>query len=167
MLTPVGQVSITSVTPVALAQISAADARCAGYESREALLAELQSRVEGEIYRIELGPLRSDPRLALRETQLSTDAESKDLQKRLRRLDTLGGDEAWTLRTLAVIRSHPGVRAGDLCSMVGQEKARFKLNVRKLKNLGLTESLETGYRLSPRGEALFSALRSSRSGDDI
>jgi hypothetical protein len=30
----------------------------------------------------------------------------------------------------------------------------FKLNVRKLKELGLTESLDIGYRLSPRGEAV-------------
>ena len=29
----------------------------------------------------------------------------------------------------------------------------FKLNVRKLKNLGLTLSLESGYRLSSRGGA--------------
>jgi hypothetical protein len=33
------------------------------------------------------------------------------------------------------------------------------LNVRKLKHLGLTESLGTGYRLSPRGEALLDSLR--------
>jgi hypothetical protein len=31
------------------------------------------------------------------------------------------------------------------------DKLPFKLNVRKLKALGLTESLEIGYRLSPRG----------------
>jgi hypothetical protein len=30
----------------------------------------------------------------------------------------------------------------------------FKLDVRKLKELGLTESLPVGYRLSPRGEFL-------------
>jgi hypothetical protein len=30
----------------------------------------------------------------------------------------------------------------------------FKRDVRKLKELGLTESLEVGYRLSPRGAAL-------------
>ena len=30
----------------------------------------------------------------------------------------------------------------------------FKVNVRKLKGLGLAESLEVGYRLSPRGRAL-------------
>jgi hypothetical protein len=36
----------------------------------------------------------------------------------------------------------------------GQDKEQIKLNVRKLKNLRLTKSLETGYRVSPRGKAL-------------
>ena len=36
--------------------------------------------------------------------------------------------------------------------MVGRETAPFKLDVRKLKNLGLTLSLDVGYRLSPRGQ---------------
>ena len=35
-----------------------------------------------------------------------------------------------------------------------QDRPAFKINVRKLKEMGLTESLDTGYRLSPRGEAL-------------
>jgi hypothetical protein len=52
-----------------------------------------------------------------------------------------------------VIRDHPGLRAGDLCRLVDQDRDRFKPNVRKLKNIGLTESLEVGYRLSPRGRA--------------
>ena len=38
----------------------------------------------------------------------------------------------------------------------GRETQPFKLDVRKLKNLGLTISLEVGYRLSPRGEAYLS-----------
>ena len=49
---------------------------------------------------------------------------------------------------------HPGVRALDLARMIGQEKPAFKVNVRKLKRLGLTESLEVGYRLSQRGSDL-------------
>ena len=36
----------------------------------------------------------------------------------------------------------------------GRERHPFKTDVRKLKELGLTESLEVGYRLSPRGRAL-------------
>jgi hypothetical protein len=58
------------------------------------------------------------------------------------------------MRTLEILQANPGVRAADLCGLVGLEKAAFKINVRKLKALGLTESLEVGYRLSPRGAAL-------------
>ncbi len=160
LLTAVGQLSIKSVESVALDQISAADAHRAGYESRESLLDELQHRPEGDIYRIELGPLRPDPRIALRETRVLTEAELHVLRSQLSQLDARAVEGAWTSCTLDALRSHPGVRAGDVCGLVGQEKERFKLNVRKLKNLGLTESLGTGYRLSSRGIALLSFLRS-------
>jgi hypothetical protein len=43
--------------------------------------------------------------------------------------------------------------------MVGRETAPFKLDVRKLKNLGLTISLVVGYELSPRGQAFLDATR--------
>ncbi|WP_343389194.1 hypothetical protein [Candidatus Amarobacter glycogenicus] len=54
---------------------------------------------------------------------------------------------------LNLIAANPAVRAGDLAPQLGQEILAFKLNVRKLKNLGLTLSLGTGYRLSSRGGA--------------
>lgn len=161
LLTPVGQLAIASVDPVAVDSISAADARRAGYESREALLAELRRRPEGEVYRIALGPLGPDSRIALREARASTDEELQMLRRQLERWDARAEDGPWTLRTLAVLGAHPAVRAADLCGLVGQEQARFKLNVRKLKSLGLTESLEVGYRLSPRGAALLDVLRAT------
>jgi hypothetical protein len=46
---------------------------------------------------------------------------------------------------------------------MGQERAVFKLNIRKLKESGLTESLEVGYRLSPRGKRVLEHLRTLRS----
>jgi len=150
---------------VALELISTADARAAGYDSREMLLDELRRRSEGTVYRIELGPLRPDPRVALRATPPATDAEIHVLQDRLSRLDARAVGGAWTIRTLEVLSTHAGVRAGEVCSLVGQDKERFKLNVRKLKNLGLTESLGTGYRLSPRGATLLGFLRSEASGN--
>jgi hypothetical protein len=153
LLTPVGELVIKALTPVSIDEISAADARNAGYESREALLGELSLRKEGIVYRIEMGPLRADPRIALRESAVDGE-ELRQLLDRLNRLDARAEGPPWTLRVLKILRDRPGVRAGDLCRLVGQEKEAFKLNVRKLKNLGLTESLETGYRLSPRGEAL-------------
>jgi predicted transcriptional regulator len=39
------------------------------------------------------------------------------------------------------------------------ERPAFKINVRKLKELGLTESLDIGYRLSPLGETILEVLR--------
>ncbi|HJW62866.1 MAG TPA: hypothetical protein VJ849_05160, partial [Actinomycetes bacterium] len=61
-----------------------------------------------------------------------------------------------------LIGDQPGVRAGDLAGQRGRERHPFKTDVRKLKELGLTESLEVGYRLSPRGRALLSRLGEPR-----
>ena len=47
----------------------------------------------------------------------------------------------------------------------GRERAPFKLDVRKLKELGLTESLNPGYRLSPRGRSLVEAFESRQTRD--
>jgi hypothetical protein len=162
-LTPVGQLAIASVEPVTLGEITADDARHAGYPSRAALVDELEALHEGGIFRIRLGPLRPDPRIALRDTPAATLAEHRSLKSRLRQLDARASGGPWTTLVLEAIRSHPSTRAGDLCGLVGQGKEQFKLNVRKLKNLGLTESLGTGYRLSPRGEALL-GLRHKHGG---
>jgi len=154
LLTAVGKLGIRSVEPINLREITPEDARRAGYDSLQSLIAELDQRSEGDIYRIELGVLRPDPRIALRESPLADGAAISDLRERLRRLDARAADGPWTMRTLEVLRAHPGVRAADLCRLVGQAMDAFKSNVRKLKALGLTESLEVGYRLSPRGESL-------------
>lgn len=153
LLTAVGQLHIDAVDPVTPDHVSEVDARRAGYANRQDLLIDLNRRSEGELYRIALGRLEPDPRVALRERP-ATGSEQADLQNRLHRLDAKAPGGPWTWRTLELIRTHPGVRAADLCRLMGQEKDTFKINVRKLKNLGLTESLETGYRLSARGEAL-------------
>ena len=101
-------------------------------------------REDGQVYRIELGALGPDPRIALREVP-ATGEELQALRKQLQRLDARAGGAPWTLRVLEVLRAHAGVRAGDLCGLVDQDKAQFKRNVRTLKSLGLTESLGTVY----------------------
>jgi hypothetical protein len=157
LLTAVGKIEIRSIEPIDRREITAEDARRAGYDSLQSLIVELDRRSEGDIYRIELGALKPDPRIALRESPLADGAAIGEMHDRLRRWDARAADGAWTMRTLEVLRAHPGVRAADLCRLVGQAKDVFKNNVRKLKALGLTESLEVGYRLSPRGEALLKA----------
>lgn len=153
LLTSAGQLRIGTVSIVGIEDITAEDAQRAGYDSKDELSRELNRRSEGQVYRIELGAIGTDPRIALREAA-PDERQIADLRKRLDRLDAASADGPWTRRTLEAIRDHPGLRAGDLCHLVGQDRARFKPNVRKLKALGLTISLEVGYRLSPRGEAL-------------
>ena len=84
-------------------------------------------------------------------------ADRAELDRRLDRLDRAAVHGPWTRATLAVIAGQPGRRAADLAAWFGRETQPFKTDVRKLKNLGLTESLEVGYRLSPRGTAFLAA----------
>ena len=156
--TAVGVLAIEAVERVPAAAITEAEARRAGYPSREALVADLDARDEGEIYRIAVRLAGPDPRVALRERADLSGEELAALRKRLARLDAASPVGPWTLAVLRLIDRNPGVRAGDLAPQVRQERAPFKVNVRKLKGLGLTESLETGYRLSPRGRALLDSF---------
>jgi hypothetical protein len=61
---------------------------------------------------------------------------------------------------LRAIEARPGVLAAKLARSLGRPRDEFKRDVRKLKNLGLTFSLEIGYRLTPKGEALLASLSS-------
>ena len=157
LMLPIGQIQIVDVRQITEDDITEDDARHAGYASRQALRDDLASRTEGSLYRIELGPLGPDPRIALRARDSLTDDELTALKAKLAKLDAGAADGPWTWRVLQLIRDQPAVRAGDICKVVRMERLPFKANVRKLKALGLTESLEIGYRLSPRGEALLAS----------
>jgi hypothetical protein len=164
LLTPVGELDIVDVGPAQLAQITKEDAQRAGYSSLALLLKELDSRKDGEIYRIQIGALRLDPRIALREASASGARELDEIMEKLHRLDTRAA-RPWTGPTLDVLGLHPGVRAGVLSELLGQKKEQLKRNVRKLKGMGLTESLGTGYRLSVRGRGVLDALQAGRPSD--
>jgi hypothetical protein len=157
LMLPIGQLRIAEVRQIDESDITDADAGRAGYASREALRADLALRDEGSIYRVELGALGADPRIALRARASLDDSELAVLRAKLARLDAAAPGGPWTRRVLELIRDQPAVRAGDICKVVEMERLPFKANVRKLKALGLTESLDVGYRLSPRGEALLAA----------
>ncbi len=65
----------------------------------------------------------------------------------------------WTLAALGKIAEQPGVVSTELAAQLGRERQQFKNDVRKLKKLGLTISLEDGYELSARGVAVLAAER--------
>ena len=153
---PGGLLSIDAVTPIAQSDIQPKDATRAGFASLAALLAELDSQRGGTLYRIEFHRLGDDPRIALREQAALSSADLAALTAKLARLDAASPTGPWTHAVLCGIADHPALRAADLADRlnIGLDRAALKLNVRKLKNLGLTESLGTGYRISPRGQAL-------------
>jgi hypothetical protein len=154
MRTRVGLVEVTSVDQVEPDSITDLDAVRAGAASRADLFARLGDRPGRAIYRVGLRYAGADPRVALREVADLTGEERADLLDRLARFDKAAPRGPWTGATLEIINRRPEVRAPDLAAELGYETVVFKRNVRKLKELGLTESLSVGYRLSPRGRAL-------------
>ncbi|KTE34043.1 MULTISPECIES: hypothetical protein [unclassified Sphingopyxis] len=155
--TAIGELAIDAVEPCDPAGITDDEAIAAGFAGREALLAELNGRGEGEVYRIALHHAGEDGRIALREQGALTPDALDALRQRLGRLDK-PRDTPWTARVLRIIATNEGLAAREIAAMLGTDKLDLKRDIRKLKELGLTESLETGYRLSPRGRALLQAM---------
>jgi hypothetical protein len=153
MRTAVGLVEVTSVDAVDEATITEDDARRAGAASLDALRRGLAANAERPVFRVGLRWAGEDPRIALRQRP-PTDAELAGIRARLDRLDAASPTGPWTRATLAIIDRSPEIRAPDLAAELGRDTPSFKRDVRKLKELGLTESLDIGYRLSVRGEAV-------------
>jgi hypothetical protein len=154
-----GQIlDVSSVVEVDAASIMDDDAARAGYPSADELVADLRGDSRRPVFRIEFRRSeRPDPRAELAADDALDSAGIAEIDRRLDRLDKASRHGPWTRETLQLIADYPARRAGDLAEMVGRERDPFKIDVRKLKNLGLTESLEVGYRLSPRGRAYLNA----------
>lgn len=148
----------TGVREVALAELTDADAVAAGEADLPTLLKRLtRTSAEGTVWRVDLRYLGIDDRIERRTNDALTDDDIAALCTRLDRLDRAHGTP-WTRATLQLIKTYPAVVSTELARHIAQERPAFKLNVRKLKEMGLTESLDIGYRLSPRGEALLRAI---------
>ncbi|MGC6488974.1 MAG: hypothetical protein ACON4Z_15100 [Planctomycetota bacterium] len=156
LLTKIGQLAIDAVDRVDASTITRADARRAGYPDADALRGDLASR-DGDVYRVRVRLLGEDPRAAIR-AEVPEGAALAALTERVRAFDRRSRCGPWAVDALRAIAARPAVRAGDLADAAGMARKDFKARVRKLKALGLTESLAIGYRLSPRGEAVLRAL---------
>ena len=161
-MTQMGVVGIDSVDVVTERKITEADARAAGFENKKALLADLYDREE-DIYRIGVRWIGEDPRKALRTNDKLSKAELEGIIARLRKLDTGSQRGNWTQAYLQMIHDQPNTHAQILAESIGLTIPTFKPWVRKLKALGLTESLRPGYRLSPRGHKVLEGLKRTSS----
>ena len=158
--TPAGMLEVEAVDVVDEAQISDEEARRAGFESAAAVRAALRGETGDPVYRVRFHPvLEPDPRDVLAADAALSVEDVAEIDHRLARLDGASSHGPWTAETLAIIAERPAVRAAELAAALGRDRAPFKLDVRKLKALGLTISLERGYRLSPRGEAYWTTRR--------
>jgi hypothetical protein len=160
--TGIDVVEVEAVDVVELSSVDAAQAREAGYASVGDLLAGLRGDPALPVYRIRLrridGP---DPRDELARTASLTDSDVAAITARLARMDKSSGRGPWTGAVLALIADRPAVVSTVLAEAIGWERQDFKLHVRRLKVLGLTLSLDVGYRLSPRGESYLRSVRSA------
>ena len=157
-MTQGGVVGIDTVEVVTEDDISELDARDAGYGTKANLLDKLNYR-DDPIYRLRVYWAGEDPRIALRENDELGGDELSEIIAKLDKLDKNSKRGAWTQQYLQVIHDMPQTYSGLLANYLGLSIPEFKPWVRKLKALGLTESLHPGYQLSPRGEKVLTALR--------
>jgi hypothetical protein len=157
---PIGVLEVDAVEIVRAGDIDEADARRAGFADREELLEDLRGRgrldARTEVFRIALHHGGDGDRVSIALDDRLTREDVAAIRLRLERLDR---DRPWTARTLRLIARHPRVAASRLAARLGRETLPFKVDVRKLKKLGLTQSFEVGYELSPRGRAYLAARK--------
>ncbi len=161
--TAAGMLRIEAVDEVRQDAVTEADARAAGHASRAALEKTLSTHTDGVLYRIRLRPAGIvDPREALRRDTRLAASDLATLRERLTRMDASSPRGPWTEATLRAIATRPGTVSTALADGLGVERMWLKAQIRKLKALGLTESLEVGYRLSPRGATVIERSTSTR-----
>lgn len=159
----IGLIEVDAIERVALRDVRDRDARAAGFASRDELVAELVRSSRGpvtartKLFRVRFHYAGRDTRKRP-ETDARLGAGALDeLVARLDAMDRRSAHGPWTQATLAEIARRPGTAAAKLAESLGRERPPFKADVRKLKRLGLTESLEVGYRITPRGRAVLRA----------
>jgi hypothetical protein len=159
---PIGVLEVDRVEQIRVAEIDDESARRSGFTSRDELLAYMRTgpggplRATTRVYRVELRHGGDGDRVTIALDDRLDAAAIDEIQKRLAKLDA---KKPWTRQTLALITKKPRIAASKLAASIGRETLDFKTDVRKLKKLGLTQSFEVGYEVSPRGKAFMQATK--------
>lgn len=157
--TGAGLVLAESVEAISPDDITPSLARAAGFPDVRTAVADLRGDPDLPLYCIRFRALDGpDPRDELARTDVLTDADVAAIGKRLARLDAASKRGPWTSDVLEQIASRPAVSSALLAADLEWDRPDYKLHVRHLKALGLTISLDVGYRLSPRGSAYLARL---------
>lgn len=159
---PIGVLEVERVERVRVEEITETDARLSGFGSRDELIEHLGSAKDAP-----LGPDETLFRIALRyggdgdrvASALDASMSKAEIAKIRATLARWDASRPWTRKTLKLIDDNPRVAASKLAARVRRETPSFKRDVRKLKKLGLTQSFEVGYEISPRGRAYLDATK--------
>jgi len=154
----VGQLEIKNIVEVKQKGINQNDAEFSGYKNLTDLIETLNSKSDGNIYKIYVKYHSRDPRKKLSEQSVLSDEDFINIKMKLERFDNYSKQGNWTLKILTAIQSNPKLKAQDLAEKLKLQKDWLKVNVRKLKNLGLTISHEKGYTISPSGNLFLDRL---------
>jgi hypothetical protein len=151
-------VAVDAIDLIQPGDISPQDALAAGYRDVADLIGDMRGDPGLPLYRIRFRRLDGpDPRSALAASAELTDADVAAISARLARMDATSKHGRWTGTFLTLIRDRPATSSVLLAESCGWDRPEFKLHVRRLKALGLTISLDVGYRLSARGQAYLAA----------
>jgi hypothetical protein len=132
---------VTSISRADEQQLTEQDAAEAGFDSVADLIKWCRAKGNGDLYRIGITLAGPDPRIELRRKDNLDPADVTTLNAKLDRMDR-AAENPWTRNTLRQIQRMPGVVSTELAAEVGQERQAYKIRVRRLKALGLTESLD-------------------------
>lgn len=135
------------ISHIPLASLTDDDARAAGTPDLVVLRRFLHGSPE-TVWRIDF---HAEPPAPLKREIAAATLTVEQVNDKLDRLDARSPSGPWTRGVLRLINERPGVVSTELAAVIGQERFAFKTDVRKLKALGLTESLLTGYRLTDLG----------------
>ena len=156
-----GAIEVERIQEIGFEALTPVLARRSGFASLVELLKVAKHGAGERVFLIEFRYVDKPSKSASKDNGVPSDAEIKTLLVKLEAMDRRAG-RAWTRDTLAAIDREPGRRAAELAAELQRPRDDFKKDVRKLKALGLTISLEVGYRLSLRGAACVAARAQAR-----
>ena len=154
----IGQLQILDISEANQNNLTKNDAHLSGYQSLSQLLSSIDSGSIGTLYRIVVRYHSPDPRIELRNKTGIHEEELNEIIAKLNKFDKNSNQGIWVRQVLFAIQNYPELRAVELAQKVQKPKDWLKINIRKLKNLGLTISHEKGYTLSPRGKVVLEKI---------
>ena len=148
-------IEVDSIEMIPFHAVTKRDIKLAGASSRDALRerAAHAGPIDDDtlVYRIEFHVVGA------KSTRTATPFDDDHValvNTKLDAMDARSKADAWTRVTLRLIAEHEAMVSTDLAAQMHRPRMEFKADVRKLRALGLTESLEVGYRLTPLGRRI-------------